>query len=110
MAPDSAPLPVGGDKPELAKPWNVATVEQVEYGTHHDERTNLFIQWKGTDVCFDFYCECGQQSHFDGYFAYSIQCPACGVVVLMPATVYPLKATDAAPDEHPHNPVVPDVG
>jgi len=39
-----------------------------------------FIQWKGTDLCMDFYCKCGAQSHFDGYFAYTIKCPNCGTV------------------------------
>lgn len=39
-----------------------------------------FVQWKGTDVCFDFYCPCGVYSHFDGDFAYSVRCGACGRV------------------------------
>lgn len=38
------------------------------------------IQWKGTDVCLDFYCDCGAQSHFDGYFCYAIQCAQCGKI------------------------------
>lgn len=40
-------------------------------------RPNAFIQWKGTDVCADYYCVCGDQFHFDGEFAYAIQCPHC---------------------------------
>ena len=36
------------------------------------------IQWKGTDVCLDFECPCGEGSHLDDCFAYSVQCPACG--------------------------------
>lgn len=31
-----------------------------------------WIQWKGTDVCMDFHCECGEANHYDGYFAYQI--------------------------------------
>src|SRR4051812_32382694 len=50
-----------------------------------------FIQWKGTDVCFDFRCECGYDGHFDGYFAYAIQCRRCKAVYEMPAHVYPRR-------------------
>ena len=51
----------------------------------HDRMIHLsgphaFIQWKGTDVCMDVYCECGEHSHFDGPFAYYIKCPTCGTV------------------------------
>jgi hypothetical protein len=40
----------------------------------------VFVQWKGTHVCIDFYCPCGEHGHFDGYFAYSVQCPSCGAL------------------------------
>jgi len=43
------------------------------------EKTGL-IQWKGTDVCMDIYCKCGQHSHIDGFFASRVRCPACGTV------------------------------
>lgn len=36
-----------------------------------------WIQWKGTDVCIDIHCECGEHSHYDGDFMYGIQCPYC---------------------------------
>ena len=42
-----------------------------------DARPNTFIQWKGTDVCIDLYCTCGEQCHFDGFFLYAWQCPYC---------------------------------
>jgi hypothetical protein len=41
------------------------------------ERPFNFIQWKGTDVCMDFYCVCEKQFHIDDYFAYAVQCPHC---------------------------------
>lgn len=44
----------------------------------------VFIQWKGTDVCLDFICECGIQGHFDGFFAYSLTCPRCDRQWVMP--------------------------
>lgn len=40
-------------------------------------RPMTFIQWKGTDVCMDVYCKCGESFHIDGYFAYSVECPYC---------------------------------
>lgn len=47
-----------------------------------------FIQWKGTNLCMDFYCpECGEHSHFDGYFAYAIECPYCETQFKMPQDV-----------------------
>lgn len=51
-----------------------------------------FIQWKGTNVCMDFYCECGAHCHFDGYFAYCVKCPHCQTVWEMPCHVFPRKA------------------
>lgn len=37
-----------------------------------------FIQWKGTDVCADGYCECGEQFHIDGISLYAVKCGVCG--------------------------------
>lgn len=37
-----------------------------------------FIQWKGTKVCMDFWCQCGYSSHICDYFAYAIKCVGCG--------------------------------
>lgn len=37
-----------------------------------------WIQWKGTDVCMDIHCECGELSHIDASFTYNIKCPYCG--------------------------------
>lgn len=42
-----------------------------------DGKPHGWIQWKGTDVCIDIHCECGELSHFDGEFMYVIQCPSC---------------------------------
>lgn len=34
-----------------------------------------FIQWKGTDVCMDWYCpNCGKHNHEDRDFMYEVQC------------------------------------
>ena len=42
-----------------------------------------FIQWKGTEVCIDIRCPCGETSHFDGGFAYYLRCPSCGAIYEM---------------------------
>lgn len=36
----------------------------------------VFLQWKGTDVCYDFYCPCSPEEpqHFDGYFGQRFTC------------------------------------
>lgn len=40
-------------------------------------RPYAFIQWKGTDVCADYYCVCGEQFHLDADFVYAVECPYC---------------------------------
>lgn len=52
---------------------------------------SMFIQWQGTDVCVDFICDCGEQGHFDGYFAFVIQCPTCGQHYKMGTQVRAIK-------------------
>lgn len=75
-------------------PWPVAVTVQVPYGERvADKRTGVFVQWGGTDACFDFTCECGWNGHFDGYFAYAIKCLGCDSVWEMPATIYPRRVT-----------------
>lgn len=39
-----------------------------------------WIQWKGTDVCMDFHCECGASQHIDAGFCYYVKCCECGRV------------------------------
>jgi phage FluMu protein Com len=39
-----------------------------------------WIQWKGTDVCMDIHCKCGEHSHIDAEFVYFIQCPKCKTI------------------------------
>jgi len=39
-----------------------------------------WVQWKGTDVCLDIHCECGERTHYDGDFCYHIRCGNCGLI------------------------------
>jgi len=53
----------------------------------------VFLQWKGTDACFDFECSCGWTGHFDGYFAYAVMCGGCGLTYEMPCYLAPRAIT-----------------
>ena len=39
-----------------------------------------WIQWKGTSVCMDVHCECGELTHIDEEFCYYIKCGNCGKI------------------------------
>jgi len=39
-----------------------------------------WAQWKGTELCMDLHCPCGESSHVDGHFAYHVRCPGCEAV------------------------------
>lgn len=57
--------------------------EEFPYTTPAGSDASMFIQWKGTEVCLDFYCPCGIRSHGDGEFAYHVRCPGCDDVFEM---------------------------
>ena len=59
-----------------------------------------FIQWKGVDICMDFWCDCGKQTHFDGWCAYNIQCPECKQIYKLPESIEITKV-----DEPTHKPL-----
>ena len=62
------------------------------------DRPRAFLQWKGTDACFDFYCKCGAYCHFDGYFAYYVKCPHCSTVYQMPFNLFPREVAEVSAD------------
>lgn len=43
----------------------------------HAGKAHGSIQWKGTDVCVDMRCTCGQHGHIDGEFCYDYVCSNC---------------------------------
>lgn len=60
----------------------------------------MFIQWKGTDVCLDFHCPCQPDgsafsSHFDGDFAYHLRCTRCGAIYEMGTQVRARRVEEA---------------
>lgn len=67
--------------------------QKLKGGMPEDEYNRLFpssliehesprgwIQWKGTQVCMDIHCACGEMSHIDCDFTYHIKCPYCNQV------------------------------
>jgi hypothetical protein len=82
------------------QPWRKFKPEAD--GTPHG-----WIQWKGTDVCMDFHCKCGELGHLDGDFVYYVKCGACGQVYELSGHVeaHPI---DGVPDDS-HEPVVAEV-
>lgn len=48
----------------------------------YEGKPHGWVQWKGTDVCMDVHCKCGYLSHFDGDFAYFMECPKCHTVYM----------------------------
>lgn len=45
-----------------------------------NEKPHGWIQFKGTDICLDVHCKCGNLTHIDGDFIYFLECSACGAV------------------------------
>jgi hypothetical protein len=64
-----------------------------------------WIQWKGTDVCMDVHCECGQLTHIDRDFLYFVRCGACGKAYMVSGFVKFIPLTpeevNAAEDINP---------
>ena len=56
------------------------------------KETYVFIQWKGTNPCMDFHCDCGAHHHVCGdYFCYALKCGECGAIWEMPSILYPRR-------------------
>jgi hypothetical protein len=54
-------------------------------------KPNVFIQYKGTDLCADIWCECGTHLHVDTYFAYAVRCWKCQAIWELPQMVTAVK-------------------
>lgn len=68
--------------------------EEWPFTTPEGSEAHMFIQWKGTDVCLDLHCPCGEHCHFDGYGAYVVQCPSCGAMFEMGTQVVAKRVTE----------------
>jgi len=67
------------------------SMDGFSYGSQ--EAPWVFLQWKGTDACFDFHCKCGAHCHFDGDFAYYVECPHCNRIYEMPFNLFPREVS-----------------
>lgn len=38
---------------------------------------HAWLQWKGTAVCMDVHCACGEHFHIDDEFTYHVKCMKC---------------------------------
>lgn len=63
-----------------------------------------WIQWKGTDVCIDLHCVCGQGGHVDGDFMYRLKCPKCGRQYLAGQNITLIELTPEEYAEDFHEP------
>lgn len=65
-----------------------------------DGITSGWIQWKGTDVCMDIHCTCGQHDHIDADFFYHYQCSGCGQKYAVGQNVKMIPLTDEQASNH----------
>jgi hypothetical protein len=72
----------------------------------NEEKPELFIQWKGTELCGDFRCACGRTAHIHTDFCYEIRCGACGRVWDVPhtLTLTPSEENEPRVIAHMHHP------
>lgn len=76
-------------KPKIAVNLSEANTLFTKHNTN-----DAFIQWKGTDVCMDFRCNCGWHNHYDAYFAYEVECFQCGEVYAPSCNVEMIRLLD----------------
>jgi hypothetical protein len=77
-----------------AAPSLVQRTFEQKFPTH--DAPNGWIQWKGTNVCMDVYCVCGNHGHIDADFAYNVKCMACGRVYACDGHI---KLVELTPEE-----------
>ncbi len=68
--------------------WDRQTIPPKPHGWIH------WIQWKGTEVCMDIYCVCGNMSHIDADFAYNVMCPYCKRIFMINGHVELVELTE----------------
>ena len=53
-----------------------------------------WIQFKGTELCMDVHCKCGEMTHIDGMFVYFIKCGHCGAIYELNGHIELIERTD----------------
>lgn len=64
----------------MDKKYSGLSLEEEVISFSRSEDPHGWIQWKGTDVCIDIHCKCGEISHYDGEFMYHVKCPECKTI------------------------------
>ncbi|HUV65936.1 MAG TPA: hypothetical protein VMW24_18725 [Sedimentisphaerales bacterium] len=73
--------------------WKSLIIERrIEFTPAKDP--SAWVQWKGTNVCADVNCSCGNSWHIDGDFYYFVQCPECQRVYEMNGNIELIELTD----------------
>lgn len=54
--------------------------EAMDMEEKYEGKPHGWIQWKGTDVCMDVHCKCGELCHVDASYTYCVKCGSCGTV------------------------------
>lgn len=97
------PKRAAGREASDAPSQEINLMEKFDPDFSESPTPHLFIQWKGTDLCGDFRCECGNNQHIDAMFCYTIECDECGAKYKTPHTVGLVRiATDT--DRPPPSP------
>lgn len=66
--------------------------QEFPFTTPATSEAEMFIQWKGTNLCMDFTCPCGATGHIDADFVHYVRCPKCGSTFQMGTQVIARRA------------------
>ena len=72
---------------------------KFQYKSSLGKQPSAELQWKGTDVCMDLYCVCGEPTHLDCEFVYFFKCSKCGRIYEMDPTI---KMIEVPKEWYPH--------
>lgn len=74
--------------------------EASEISCNSGSQFQAWIQWKGTDVCLDLRCECGEITHLDADFAYFVRCCLCKRVYMLNPNIEIVRVEDFNPEQY----------
>ena len=72
--------------------------EAWELQETYENKPHGWIQWKGTGVCMDIHCECGELTHIDADFAYYVKCGKCGRIYFCNGHIELIEVTEQQED------------
>jgi len=71
----------------------VLPVEEMGDVVEMNDLPNIFVQWKGTELCADLRCVCGHNGHYDDDFFYNWECVKCQRRYKLPHHIVPKEMT-----------------